>query len=242
MTNDARIPAGVPTGGQFAAQNRPEGDVQLPSPSKAVIVPIVGQLSLDESYFEPLPDYPASLPEAEVAIDWDGGARAYIVVDGQGFTFWGVDHGDTTETYNSISDTGDTTDWDEETEDAFVEWGTAVWERIDASVYDAQMKAVSGEVQAAILDVAVGRPYQRQNAVYTTAEMEHDAPKRAVTRAADGLSRWFTSGDGEDVDDYTVQGAVSDLRHYADTLGIDWSELLEAANRTYTDERVNPAG
>jgi hypothetical protein len=151
---------GEPTtnGGQFgSAPARPEADLELDD--GVVTVDFTGTFEIDNGVQDELPEYPDSLPEPHVSLDWDGGPRSIISVGGTPFTFWVNAEG---ESFNSIND-GRTTreQWealgDEDTREQFIEWGAAVHKRVDDAIYTATLAVVSNDVEDAILAMAQGK-------------------------------------------------------------------------------------
>lgn len=142
MTEQNRVAAGVPTGGQFAGHDRAEADIALPGlpHEKTLALPAFATLYLDD---EPLPEYPASLPEPSVYFEFDDGrVETHITIGEDTICFWESDHG----LLNTVADNDNpltVAEGDDEIEAAVLEWGEAVHRRIDDLAYNITIDAVT---------------------------------------------------------------------------------------------------
>lgn len=153
-----RQPLGIPVGGQFAPNAHAEPGVTLTRPEPVTYTaPLTGSVELSIASHDELPDWPENLPTPEVNFGFDNGkAETYVVVDGKMMTFWDSDHGIINDT-----DTGSNAweDFDEEDQEAALEWGKAVHERVDNATYGVMMEGShSPAVKDIILAQATGKP------------------------------------------------------------------------------------
>lgn len=171
MTNDARVPAGVPTGGQFAVQNRPEADVRLPEGNTDVVA-VTTAVQLSDRLTQLAP-YPAGLPEPTVSFDWSdsGTFETYVDVDGHSYIFWNDFYDGWQNNIDHDPQWGEPWPFPDVDEDRFTEWANSVAERTDTLVAAAGLKLYTPQLRDAIQATALGKAYQAP-AVNATAAVD----------------------------------------------------------------------
>jgi hypothetical protein len=230
--------------GQFALKTQSPPERRLTDDPEVLPVPVIAQVDFRPTWFDDLPAWPASRPEPVVTLSFDGEQVDTDIEVGEiAFKVWQAGNGDHYNTLNDNFGRVQKTGWPDEDAEAVVEWADAVHRRIHGMVESVTHVAVSEEVTKAILALAVDKPYEPSRApIYTAAEMEDDAPKRGVDRAERGLSRWFAqrTGSVSDTDEEALQGALTDLHHWADMQGLDFGEVLDNAERMHRNEVDRP--
>lgn len=158
--NQNRVNAGVPTGGQFAANDRAEATLNLQPAQRTVSVHFTTKLG----YLE-VPEYPEGLPQPDIYFEYDDGElELTVTLDGKPHVFGVHSSGDA---WDSITEPRDyepvdyfTEQYDagrddeefEERRDAFIEWGTALRNSLDDAAYGLKLDAIEqvrGELVAA---------------------------------------------------------------------------------------------
>ena len=165
--NPSRVPAGVTTGGQFAAGARSESTATLTPPRHD---PRNGSVKIDATWhangagWNELPAWPEGVAKPEISWEHD-----YSRVR---TAFWFNDHstaivywkGSDGDTYNSFDNDEEGQihndvfggDCDSEAAEAMQEWMHEVHGRIDAEAYGVSVAAATPDVNAAVIASALG--------------------------------------------------------------------------------------
>lgn len=159
----AAMEAARETSGRFGTQTHPVSGVELPAWNSANVKLEIGIPAIDFSWeaYDGLPEWPESQPKPSVYWEYDDGKPVvHLTVGEEPCKFWaGSDGGifNTAQTYGgSWADT-----MDGEELDAAVEYGDAVYERIDDAAYAvATATGMTPEVHGAISDFATAGPGQ----------------------------------------------------------------------------------
>lgn len=169
--NQNRQPAGIPTGGEFAAHDRAEDSITLPVGDQRTVT-VAFTTKLD--YLE-VPEYPQGLPGPDIYFEYDDGQlELTVTLDGARHTFGASASG---EEWDSItepddfdepsyfdSQDGDDIDEDEleAQKDAFVEWGRRLRNSLDDAAYGLKLEAVE-QVRGEMIATATGFKQHRPN-------------------------------------------------------------------------------
>lgn len=237
MSTQNRQPAGVPTGGQFAATARSETGTalvqELPDKAFRAEVPIVAHFTLDRNQHDPLPEWPEGVAQPDVYWEYDDGEleTTFTFPSGTSVKFWTINdenHSTMLEENQEIDELADPDTWW-----AAREWMDAVHDRVEAGAYGAAVATQTGEVQQAILANALGRP--QPAALRTPTD-------QALSRAHAMLEAWNPKAAGLDFRndardrDLVMRDMLTDLRHLADLYGLDFDGAAGASRRVYTHE------
>lgn len=154
----ARQPAGVPTGGQFAATTRAEPGFRLPA---EVRIPIAAVATVRDTSV-PLPPWPEELPAPqvsyepsadgpEVTVRWGENSGEYAVfwTDEDGCDTNSLDDADTRDEYEEL---------DNETLDAVREYGDAVRSNVQQLVYELNDAGHTSEARDTVVALATKQP------------------------------------------------------------------------------------
>jgi hypothetical protein len=154
----AGVPRGKGTGGSFAPA-KPNSEAIGVSLLAAVTVQLSGSFKLS-SPRGARPEYPESLPQAEVSFDFgdsDGTTYTHVEIPADeaemiSLTVW-VQDGDKCDSRDAEG-----LPYDDDTVDDLIDWAHSVHESIDANIAGYLNTGMTGEVQAAIVAVATGAP------------------------------------------------------------------------------------
>jgi hypothetical protein len=236
----------VPGGFSAYLNSKPDKSVTLTArqSSATLNLPVSLTFTLGNAHLDALPDYPADLPEATVAMDFEHGPQTYVTVGDRNLIFWSeTDIYGQPEVRNSFTDGQDHAldDLDEDTASALIAWGSAVQDRVRKQVESVTEQAVDEkQIQAAIVASATGSRY-----VGVDYDATVSAPARAVARAAKQVGAWTgtvveAGADNAEPNAEHVADILSDLRHFCDANSIDFDEALNSGTFVYRDEIRNP--
>ena len=225
--------------GSFSEKSQSEPESALTAAVRPAAVSIAAVADLETSYLDDLPGYPADLPAPNVSWELsDGRVETFVQVGDRGITFW---QNDEDESFNSFENRLGFSDADA-SDQALLDWGTALNGRINNLHYETQHAIVS-QTQAAVLNAALGRPMPPED------ELEPNAVTRGIARADRVLSVWgldLPTGnesaiDRAEIEQTAVSDALTDLRHWAAAHDIDIDAAAIASSATmFDDEQESP--
>lgn len=192
------------------------------------------ELGGGEAPLPPLPDS-AGIPEVSFDFSDAGKLETHVAVGGSTLSFWKDDmDGETTNSIDSGNFEVDTAPWahiqDMEDFQQARTWGESVHERVEGATSQILESAVqSDDARSSIIAFATGR----------AAEAGDDpTPENASTKR---IEQALSSYDAGEDDATLVQDLFTDLRHYADSRGIDLHQALDASYDNYLREKNDPA-
>lgn len=158
IDTQARQPAGVPTGGQFAATARAEPGFHLPP---EVRIPIAAVATVRDTSV-PLPPWPGELPDPvvgyeptvdgpQVTVQWGEGLGQYAV-------FWTDEEGCTANSFTESDTRDEYEDMDPMVADAVCEYGEAVRSNIQHLVWELNDAGHTAEARRTVVALATKRP------------------------------------------------------------------------------------
>lgn len=233
-----RQPAGVPTGGQFTTSTRAESGVALPAPpdeAYKATVTVVANVDLDARWHDPLPQWPAGVPEPELYWEYKDGMvqTTFTFPSGDTVRCWNVND----EGYSSLLDqgakVGELAD-DDEAEDQALEWMNEVHDRVEAGAYGAAVATQTPGLRAAVAAYAKGEPqptFARTRVVAATARA------RAMVEAFGPKSAGLDPNTHERDRGPVLRDMLTDLQYLASEWGVDFDELVSGAKDVYDEER-----
>lgn len=236
--DQARQPAGVPTGGQFATGARPEAGLAL-APERHATVRVTAVAELSTFGVEPLPVWPAQLPEPSVSYAWDddGLLETTMVTGGHSIIVFGTPS-DPQLTIDELPE--EFKGIPEDVKEPLRAYGARLHDNIHTLTNQATYPLHTDELRAAVLSLASGGD-GRPHIVDDPQEQGFVAPTdRGARRAEAGLKAWFAT---TQVDESTLQDAMTDLLHLARAKGItpaQFGGILNRAQGMYRDELENP--
>lgn len=146
-------------GGRFAPDEHAEAANVTLSPAVDVThtAELSGTIELRNASFDTLPEWPAGMPEPEVSFSFSNSkCETAITVDGKLMNFWDSDSDGTINDTDNGSNPWE--DFDEEDQEAALEWGKRVHQRIDSSTYGIMIDATNKTaVNDIILAHALGK-------------------------------------------------------------------------------------
>lgn len=238
--DQARQPAGVPTGGQFATTQRTEAGVAL-APERKTVVGVSTLAELNTFGVQPLPQWPTDLPEPTIAYAWDTDGQLEVTLDSGPESF--VVFGTPTDPHCTVDELAeDFEHLDDTVKDQVRAYGVRLHDNIHTLANQYIYTAHTPQVRHAIVDMATGGDGR---------ELIPDGPDdptwvapadRGAARAEENLKAWFGT---RQVDETTIQDTLTDLLHLARSKGIspaDFGGILHRAQRIYRDELENPEG
>lgn len=240
-----RVAAGVPAGGEFAAHNRPDADLQLERDRARAN--LYGAVAVSSPLFwEELPTWPANVPEPELSVvEWDDEPGTFTLYgkmgEGRNLVTVGV-YRQGEDVLNTIDDGLEDTPYDEETEEQIVAYLSAVRQRVE--LVDSQiLSAARAKFEGEMLDIALGR--YEQPAIPTPTQplsMAGDSIETARVRAHQMLAAhgYIDQGEGpKEAMQQAIADAMANLRHLADQHGIDFDEVASKADAYYDTELID---
>jgi hypothetical protein len=231
MTNDKRVSAGIPTGGEFAAHDRAESPVALRARPSDIVIPLVVPVILTER--QPINGYPVSLPAPENVSFTEGDESSAIylnmTVEGVEFFVWSDEDGDPRDSFDDDDD--ELPPWSGDVHCELLDWAHATQRAVEEDFHTATGAAMSSTLPDAIIANALGRGATAIRSGYT--DVEDVAP---VDFAVKRVTQQFAASNGAEDDYENVQDALTDLVHYARTKGLDIGELFTAATRMAATE------
>jgi hypothetical protein len=228
-------------GGAFASrEQRPEASVALERKAETVVVSVIAHPSLT-THVADLPPYPAlEAPTIDFGYgdDHPGTLYVYFTIPAAddldhevSVTVWEDEEGDRGD---SINDGSESTGWEPEVDEQFLEWAHAVRSRLDTDVSTVAGSAISNaNVVSSIVANALGGD---RKTVATAADGYIRSDNPIVSSAAKAervFDAYGTSGDLE----YDMPDLLMDLQIYADAKGIDFETALGTAAAAYRSVR-----
>ena len=240
MSNDSvnRTPSGVPAGGEFATSPKAEPQLAL-TPRPKHTVGISALAVLDTYGVEPLPQWPADLPEPSTFYGWDedGQVETRIVFGPDTLTVWGP-VGNASDSFTEIPDEYE--HLSAEARDQVGAYGYRLHENISSLTGQVDYAAHTPQVRNAVMSIAEGHGTPQPCDDPSDPAWRTPA-QRATARTEANLRAWF----GEQIHEATFQDVLTDLLHYADSQGMkptDFGAALNRAQSIHRDEIEGPEG
>lgn len=240
MANDKRVNPGIPSGGQFAAHDRADSLVSLPT-APAVVVTVDSTIVLN-GYADETVAYPDGLGEPKISFTYgdDHPGVLYTTVEATdvngaegSITVWADEDGDRGD---SIENSGEPTGWDGTIDDEIIEWAHNLSERINQSSTRISEEVLS-QAAPAIIANALGKAYVDPNAI----DYDGLISEVSTARASKFLALWGDLPSDADSDDrvQAVQDVLIDLRHFAFTHEIDFRSLADDSYNIHMADRAD---
>lgn len=235
-----RQPAGVPTGGQFATSTRTETGLAL-APERTAVVGVNALAELNTFGVEPLPQWPAELPEPTVSYAWDNDGLLETTMDSGGHHI--IVFGPPSDPQLTIDELPEEfEDIPEDVKEKVRAYGARLHDNIHTLTNQAIYPLHTNELRDAVLSLATGGDGQPHIPDGPQDPAWVPPTERAAARAETNLKAWFGT---REVDETTLQDTLTDLLHLARAKGIspaEFGSIFHRAQGIYRDELANPEG
>lgn len=242
MTDQTRVAAGIPTGGQFAAQKRPDSEVSLAPPQAELTGAVIARPYLFSDELPPLPDAVSAPHNVKAWFDEGGDGDLFVAAtfthDGKEFTV-SVGQDAAGDFNDSITDGSESTPLTADDDARITEWLYAVHSRVAATDHTVITAARDALLDEAV-QVALGR---REPKLIATPAADLDHFSEGAPFGAQRAHQMLAAGGYIDDSDergeaftYAIADALANLRHLADQEGLDFAALDRQAYGYYSDE------
>lgn len=216
IPTQARQPAGVPVGGQFAVASRPEPGFRLPP---EVRIPIAAVVTVRDASI-PLPPWPGELPAPQVTYEPSADGPQVTVRWGDGLgqyaVFWTDDEGCVANSFTAGDTRDEYEDMDPVVADAVCEYGEMVRSNIQQLMWELNDAGHTAEARSTVVALATKQPV---------------VPAQGPAAIESRIGAWTGNPRPNEAE---VRQVLADLRAYTRSVGVSqeaFAQMVAEATR-----------